>query len=219
MKPRPVQRQQLALQEILHEFSLAKEKPDAALLNDFLERYPQHAAALREFAVHTALDAAEPAIPSEIDARWPSAQETSHSVSSALLRFDEQLRARRAEMEAQTHSESSAIPAINPFAHLDRKALQVFRSQLNASTLFVTRLRDRLIDAQTISEGFIRHVADLLQTAPETLKAHFAAVAQVPLRANYKAEQKPEAAGKQSFADAVRASNLTKEQQEHLLGL
>ena len=220
MKPKRAPRQPLLLQDILHEFALAKAIPDATLLNDFLDRYPEHADALKDFAVRIALDAAAGHTSSlKIDAPWPSAHETSPSVSMALLRFDERLRVKRAESESPARPGKLVEQPLNPFAHLDRNALRTFRDRLGASTLFVTRLRDRLIDAQTISEGFIRHVADLLQAAPEIVKAHFSGVAQMPLRANYKAEQKPEVVGKQSFADAVRASDLTPEQQTHLLGL
>ncbi len=43
--------------DVLYEFALAKERPDAGLLDDYVRRYPEHAVALTSFAVSLALDA------------------------------------------------------------------------------------------------------------------------------------------------------------------
>jgi hypothetical protein len=48
----------MPLRDVLYEFSLAKPTPDAELLNEFVRRYPEHAAALTDFAVEIAIDAA-----------------------------------------------------------------------------------------------------------------------------------------------------------------
>lgn len=42
--------------DVLYEFALAMEKPNAGTLDDFVRRYPQHADALKDFAVELALD-------------------------------------------------------------------------------------------------------------------------------------------------------------------
>ena len=97
--------------------------------------------------------------------------------------------------------------------------MQDLGRRLHANALFVSRLRDRLIQAKTISKGFIREVAGLLQATPQEVAAHFAAPPTMPLAASYKAEQKPQVGRQQSFAEAVAASKLTEEQQEYLLKL
>jgi len=67
---------------------------------------------------------------------------------------------------------------------------------------------------------FIKKVATVLNVATDALIAHFTE----PMLAQsqpqfYKAEQKPEAATRQSFADAVRNSGLSPDQQHNLLKL
>ncbi len=39
------------LRDVLYELSLAKDLPDAELLDEFIRRYPEHARALTEFAI------------------------------------------------------------------------------------------------------------------------------------------------------------------------
>jgi hypothetical protein len=45
------------LDDVLYEFSVVAEEPDAALLDQFARQYPMYAAALTDLAVDIALDA------------------------------------------------------------------------------------------------------------------------------------------------------------------
>ena len=47
-----------ALRDVLYAFSLAKPVPDARLLDEFVRRYPEHAAEITDFAIELAIDAA-----------------------------------------------------------------------------------------------------------------------------------------------------------------
>lgn len=208
MKPEIPANQTPSMDEVLLEFSFAREVPDAALLDEYLDRFPQYAVELKHLAVQLALCAeAEPQPLAEEG--WPAADQKSPAVSKAMRCVKEELRALR----------GADSQAANPFARLSREELREFGRRLGANTLFVTRLRDRLIQAGTISVGFIQRVADLLDTTVEKVAAHFAAAPMMPARTSYKADQKPQTGGQQSFMEAVRASNLTKEQQDGLLGL
>ena len=107
----------------------------------------------------------------------------------------------------------------NPFASLGRQELREFAKNINANLPFVMKLRDRQIQADTISEGFRRLVSEELSVPIDVLVAHFAAPSEMHIGARFKSEQKPEAGEKQTFEEAVRTSALTREQQEFLLKL
>lgn len=46
------------LDDVLYEFALAQDMPDARLLTEFLERFPQYREELVEFAIELAIDVA-----------------------------------------------------------------------------------------------------------------------------------------------------------------
>ena len=47
----------MPLRDVLYALSLAKPIPDAEVLDDFVRRYPEYAAALTDFAIELAMDA------------------------------------------------------------------------------------------------------------------------------------------------------------------
>jgi hypothetical protein len=199
------------LRNVLYELALAKPAPDAALVDEFVRHYPEYASDLTEYAIELALDAIA-AHHEPID--MPVALTTS-SVSRAMSRFHNRLYAVRKEIDAEA---AKAAPAVeNPFAKLNRPAMRALAQRLHANTVFVMKLRDRLITGDTMTEGFLRRIADELGVLLETVVAHFAAPAYVPRSAHFKADTKPEAGEKQTFEEAVRSCGLTPEQQSSLL--
>lgn len=197
------------LKDVLYEFSLAKYLPDSALVEDFVQRYPEHASALTEFAVQVVLDALAG---SDTDAVRPTTQDHTPEVSAAMSRFQNRL-----YIEQQKHERSA--PAENPFESLDRSALRGLAQELRANTVFVMKLRDRQITATTISPGFFQAVARSLAVSTELLTAHFNAPPQMQAAARFKAGAKPSAGDKQTFEQAVRSSGLDLDQQDYLLSL
>jgi hypothetical protein len=201
------------LRNVLYELALAKPVPDAALVDEFVRYYPEYAADLTEYAIELALDAiAAHNEPIEM----PVAITTS-SVSRAMSRFYNRLSAVRKEIDAEA---AKAPPAVeNPFATLTRSEIRALAQRLHANTVFVMKLRDRLITGATMTEGFLRRLADELGVLPEHIVAHFAAPAYVQRGAYFKAETTPQAGEKQTFEEAVRSCGLTPEQQNSLLNL
>lgn len=203
-----------SLQDALYALALAKPVPDAAVLDDLVRRYPHYAVQLTDMAVELALevlaDRDEEPLPEEVSG-------TSAAVGRAMSRFQNRLYAvtkSRRPANANTAPESP-----NLFSSLDRAELRGLGSRLGGNTVFAMKLRDRVIDPNTMTEGFRRHVAETMQAPLDVVIAHFAGRSEMAAHAHYKAEQKPETRRKQSFEEAVRSSGLTPEQQAFLLSL
>jgi hypothetical protein len=201
------------LRNVLYELALAKPAPDAALVDEFVRHYPEYASDLTEYAIELALDA----IAAHNEPMDMPVATTTPSVSRAMSRFHNRLYTVRKETDAEA---AEAAPTVeNPFAKLNRPAMRALAQRLHANTVFVMKLRDRLITGDTMTEGFLRRIADELGVLLETVVAHFAAPAYVPRSAHFKADTKPEAGEKQTFEEAVRSCRLTPEQQNSLLNL
>jgi hypothetical protein len=201
------------LRDVLYEFSLAKAVPDVELVDEFVRRYPGYATEITDFAVEVAMDAAWGDV--EVEG---SAPKISPAVSRAMSRFQNRLfELRQKERDDPASSLTFAASTENPFSGLDREGFRRLANQLNANVLFVAKLRDRLIDPNTMSTGFQKRVANELSVPLDVIVAHFAAQAEGGARQLFKSEQKPTADRQQSFEEAVRSSGLTPEQQRDLL--
>ena len=204
------------LRDVLYEFSLAKEVPDAELVNEFARRYPEHAEEITRFAIELVVAslcpeaAEEPVVTTAV----------SPMVSRAMSRFQNALYANRAKATAPIENTSYAVVVDNPFANLDRKTFRQLARDLNANVVFVCKLRDRQIDPKTMSQGFLQVLADKMKVVGDTLEGFFVGggrpVAQPQF---FKADQRPEGNLQQSFEEAVRGSDLSEEQQQHLMSL
>ena len=201
------------LRSVLYELALAKPAPDAALVDAFVRHYPEHAADLTEYAIALALDA----LAAQNEPIDGSVATTTPGVSRAMSRFHHRLSAVRKETAAEAAKVAPAVE--NPFATLTRSEIRALAQRLHANTVFIMKLRDRLITSDTMTESFLRRLADELGVLLETVVAHFAAPAYVPSRAHFKAGTQPEAGGKQTFEEAVRSCGLTPAQQHSLLHL
>ncbi len=201
-----------SLQDAFYALSLAKPMPDAAVLDEVVRLYPKFSTQLTDMAIELALDAlrGEPEDDSSI-----SRAEIDSLVLKAMSRFQNRLHMVKAEAVAG----KAKLEPVNPFAELSTAEMRALGQRLNANTVFALRLRDRLIDETTMSEGFKRRVAEELTAPFELVAAHFASRPTVSAHAYYKADQKPEVVKKQTFEEAVRSSGLTDAQQRYLLSL
>lgn len=204
------------LRDVLYAFSMAKPVPDAPLLDEFVKRYPQYAAEITDFAIEVAIDAAGD---DKIEAD-NAGTTVSPAVSRAMSRFQNRLfEVQHGKAAGATAASAVASPTENPFAALDRTAFRGLANRLDVSTLFVTKLRDRQIDPNTMTAGFRKRVANELSVPLDVIVAHFGARPEGQAPQFYKAEQKPTTVAQQSFEEAVRSSGLTEEQQRHLMNM
>lgn len=212
----PMKSHEARVSDVMYEFSLAKPIPDAELLDQFVRRFPQHAAALTDLAISIVLDAARP---DEEDVTEVNTS-MSPAVSRAMSRFQNRLYEVKKEQKPSVAPPSAQSPSLeNPFSRLNRTDFRALTERLHGNTVFVSMLRDREIDPNTLSSGFEQFVADQLTAPIELVAAHFAAQQSAQTGQFYKSEDKPHTGKKISFEDAVRKSGLTQEQQRFLLSL
>jgi len=211
------QRTEMKLQDILFEFSLEKESPDANLVEDYVRRYPQYASEITAFAVELILESdLEPISES---ACGPDNMQ-SPMVTRVMSRFQNELYAIREAHKKNPGAADAKAFVGNPFLSLSTDSFRRLASKLKVSTLFLTRLRDRLIDHNTIPPRLIGMIAEELKTDFQIIAKHLAAPPEVHLRAQfYVAKEKPHVVGQQSFEDALRNSGLSDEQMSNLLKL
>lgn len=206
-----------SLSDAMYAMSLTKRVPDAELVDDFVRQYPMHAEALTEFAIELAVDALhygneEFAVPADDDTVSPM-------VARAMSKFQNRLFEVRADRAAAPQSRASA-PVVNPFESLDRARYRDVMTRIYANPVFISKLRDRQIEPDTIPPRYLRHVAAELPEDLGKLTAHLSAVAEVRQAQApqfYKAEGKPGTVQRQTFEEAVRTSGLTSDQQSRLL--
>lgn len=211
----------LGLRDALYALSIAKDVPDAALLDDVVRRYPQFGSELTDYAIAIAIDAlhGDGAVAAIEAAADPMV--SSPAVSRAMSRFQNRLYAVSESTRAEAASASAAsTEAVNPFVSLSREDFRGFARRLDANGVFVAKLRDRQIAPDTLTPGFRKRVADDLRAPIEVVVAHFAAAQAGGARGQFfKADEKPNSGGRQTFEDAVRSSGLSEAQQAALLAL
>ena len=215
----PIPSRSTQRREALYALAMAENMPDAAVLDDIVRQYPHFSRELTEFAVELALDSLVEGGAAEAEA---DPTKVSPTVSRAMSAFHNRLYALRQAGGAAVAEPTASYDLVeNPFSDLGRREFRAVANGIGANTVLVAKLRDRLIDPNTIPDGFKRRVSDELEVPVEVLTAHLAAS---PMEARgsrqfYKADHRPRQGERQSFAVAVRSSGLTDEQQRHLLSL
>ena len=202
------------LEEVLYEFSFEKAAPDAELLEDYVKRFPEYAAALTDLAVAIALDNPEAEETEDV-----LGTEVSPAISRAMSRFHNRLFEVQKGRVGAPSAASHQVAVENPFLRLDKTQFRQFAQGLHCNNVFVGLLRDREINAETMTDGFRGKVAEELRAPIELVVAHFNAAQAISQGQHYKTDDKPKAAEKISFEEAVRKSGLTPDQQKVLLGL
>jgi hypothetical protein len=209
------------LSDALYELSLAQEVPDAALLDEFVRRYPEHADDLTDFAIMLAIDSLREVSQGDVPRTTLAEDKLSPAVSRAMSRFYNRLHAVQSSenISVERGVPTSEIPP-NPFATLDRAAFRGMVQRLNVNTVFAIKLRDRHIVPETIPKRFTDQLAQELKVPPGVLMEHLNVQGQSQMQGQfYKAADKPQLDIKQTFCEAVKSSGLNDEQQRLLLAM
>jgi len=208
-----------SLRAACYEISMAMEVPDAALLDEVVRRYPEFGSELTEFAILVALDALREragthhAVPEGGDSVSPG-------VSRAMSRFHNRLHAESLKVAASANKPAIS-GGVNPFSGLSRQEFRDLAARLDTTTVFVSKLRDREIEPDTMTPGFREYAAAEMNVPVDLLNAHLNAMrgsAVAPARF-HKADGKPSHGERQTFEEAVRSSGMSEEQQRKFLAL
>lgn len=205
------------LRDVLYRFSLAKEIPDADLLDEYTRQYPDYAEPLTEFAVQLVVESklsrtAEDPAP---------ATRVSPMVSRAISRFQTAVHSAKSSRFSPTAEAALAtVPSANPLTSLSREEFRRVARELHANSVFLCFVRDGFIVFGTMTPGFIAllvaAVKGRLAEVTEYLRTQKPVVAAGQL---CKADGKPQAGTQITFEEAVKRSGLTPEQQQFLLSL
>ena len=199
---RQQRRRQNQIDAIIGQYTEAYRSGQAPRIEDYVERYPELASELLEFAVyyHTIGFATE-----SLDG--PPAAELSPAAEKALARI-------RERSAAYTQAPAAAVAPIESlFARgMDLKlAPPQLAATVGLTAPLLARLDARKIAVATIPRTLIQRLADALKTAPEVIAAYLGATQAGQAGAFYYADQPPTET-QESFLDAVQASALTPEQ-------
>ncbi|WP_439599939.1 hypothetical protein [Devosia sp.] len=213
------ERTPVELREAFLELSMGEGQPDPETLDALVRRLPQYARELTDFAIDLAIvgmaDEDETFIVSNDQALDVEA-------ASALSVFQNALfKARDDAASAPVEEPAGDMGAVeNPFAGLGRKEMKAVVADLKANAAFIMKLRDRTIFADTLTEGFMRRVGEILSKPLDQMAMHFRAPQTVaPVTQHFKADEKPVAGAKQTFEEALQNSGLDAEQQAYLRSL
>lgn len=196
-----------SLEDAFQEFLLAVDTPDAAVLESMVAKYPEHAADLTDFAVEWAMQDLLP--DAAVEGTAEDLQSAGVGISSAVARAMDRLHAGIEAQEAQ----------VDPFRGRSAADLKALAAALGLDKTLVAKLRDRRIEAATVPRRLKAALAEQLQVTVEAMKRHLEGPPILSMGASFKARGKPEAAGKESFAQAVESSLLADDKKANLLDL
>lgn len=210
------ERTPIELRDAFYELAMSEPSPAPETLDALIRIYPQFAKELTSFAVDLTIDRLsgdKSFVPEPEEALSPSASRAVSAYHNAMFSM-------RRKKAAEIAEASSVVALENPFLKMDRAGMRATAQAIGANATFVTKLRDRIIDAGTMTQGFVAALAKAMNTSMDSLWAHLSAPEAVqPQGQHFKADHKPVLGMTQSFAEAVRSSGLSEEQQRHLLSL
>jgi hypothetical protein len=182
--------------EVLLAFSV-EPTHDLATLERYLRRYPQFAGGLIDCSI-------------ELE-HSPDAVEISKTVTPASTAAWDRF---------QVAMGIEISPTMNPFARLSSEAFKAVAAELHMNVLLLMRLRDRAIKFATIPGPLVRMLAGKLGVGTDGMEKYLGSMPALDGgNLQFKSASKPSPMPQIDFAEAVRTSQLTEEQQQQLLTL
>ena len=208
-------------EDVLYEFSLAQEIPDRAHLEEFIGRYPEFAEKLTEIAVELAMDAISEIPMPGGNERKSGPTRVSPAVSRAMSHFQNLLyEEKKAKAKATSTKPENILAVDERFRKMLRKQYREFAATIGGNNTFANKVRDRLIEPDTIPSKFAQLVSSGIEMPLYAVNDYLRSEPQLNATPQqYKADKKPTVISRESFEDAVKNSGLTKKQQQFLLSL
>lgn len=205
-----------ALRDVLYQFSMAKEIPDAELLDEYARLYPDYAEMLTDFAVQLVVESKQSKV---VETSAPETR-VSPVVSRAMSRFQSALHSAKTRPVLSHEVDATVTPAVNPFANLGREEFRRIARELQANSHFLCLVRDGMIVFVTMSPGFLLALAAAVSGSLDDVTEYLRTRKPVVAAGQFcKADEKPQAGIQITFEEAVKRSGLPPEQQKFLLSL
>lgn len=192
-------------QDILMSFA-AEGEPTPRRLEAFAKEHPTLRRELTELAVEMVLEPSRPLPASDTS--------TKRAVSSAWARFHAATKPSR-----ETPASIGAMTPASVFAGISGPAFPRLAARIGVSPAFLIKVRDGLIQAAGFPRALIELIAAEVGHEAAVVRALLERPASIPLGTMAKADGKPEAGLKQTFAQAVETSGLSAEQRQRLLAM
>jgi len=195
-------RNTMTLDDVLNEFVAENDGPTAQNLAEWAGRYPQYRRELVDFAAAWAQQLVLPPAP-ELGPETEKVlieRTMSHVLNVAYER----------DVKARGQAESDGpIDSLTGQAERAGMNAQEFAKSCGLDLALVSKLNSRQIEPQTIPARLVKHIARLFGNSVAAVTAYLVLPPQALAGRAFLARDKPASTGRQSFADAVRASSLT----------
>jgi len=202
------QHNEIKLHDVLHEFVMAVERPDANSLEEFVKKYPQFSAELTNFTAEWLLQD----LLSENDTSEKNVA-SGALISKAMSRLQNKLyEVGRTEANREQETNSN----VNPFEGCQPAELKKIARSLGIDTTIMAKLKNGRIEGEIptkLCDGF----AKAFDVPLQVIKEIFSGPAIIQAQASFKSHAKPEVVTKETFEEAVRRSTLGDDEKEKWL--
>jgi hypothetical protein len=191
------------LDDVLNEWVAEDEKPTAESLKRWVGRYPQYRRELVEFAAAWAEQTLLPPAPG-LEA-GEEERIVDRVMSHALnVSFNRDGRAQCRQPEV------NAIKSLTSEARSVGLEVAEFAKACGLDLALVTKLNNRMLKPETIPSRLVAHIGRLLGRTTEGIMDYLRGQPAPLVSRSFLSHKKPHTAQRQSFADAVRGSSLSK---------
>lgn len=189
------------VEEACEAFLLSVDTPDASSLERIIERFPDCAAELTDFAVEWASQDLQPAAFDGGDEHWDEHSWDAESWDATPSPVEKAMDGLRRRL---------AAPA-DPFAQLATAELRRLASRVGLDTTLLAKIRHRRLLPETVPAKLVAAIAEALGLRAEAVTAHLEAPPLLPAAVSFKSQDQPAAETRQSFAEAIDSSSLDAE--------
>jgi hypothetical protein len=198
------------LDDVLNEFVAEYEQPTAEAVAKWARRYPQYRYELIDFAAAWAEQLTLPPAPElSADVEKTLIDRAMSHVLNVEFSRDEQVQA--------SNENEHPIDSLTGEAKKVGIGVQEFVKACKLDPALISKLNNRQIQPHTIPLRLITHIAKLLRRSLQAVVDYLAGPPRNLTSKAFLARGKPQDAGQQSFADAVRASSLSDAEKAHWL--